>query len=134
MLPTRRERSKVEMQSYRLMKENRPMPDAASLKLDQRLSWDESAAGWKKWWPCLERAAQGVNSRLVELARIKPGDCVLDIATGNGEPGVTAARIVGPSGRVVAVDQSPGMLAIGRERARALGLGNITFVEADAET
>src|SRR6516165_12375202 len=110
------------------------MPDAASLKQDQRLSWDESAAGWKKWWPNFERSAQGVNSRLVELARIKAGDHVLDVATGNGEPAVTAARIAGANGLVVAVDQSPGMLAIGRERASALGLGNITFVEADAES
>ena len=110
------------------------MPDAASLKQDQRLSWDESAAGWKKWWPNFEGAAQGVNSRLVDLARIKAGDRVLDIATGNGEPAVTAARIAGAKGLVVAVDQSPGMLAIGRERASALGLGNIDFVEADAET
>jgi enediyne biosynthesis protein CalE5 len=110
------------------------MPDSATLKQDQRLSWDESAAGWKKWWPNFERAAQGVNSRLVDLARIKAGDRVLDIATGNGEPAVTAARIVGAKGAVVAVDQSPGMLAIGRERASALGLGNINFVEADAET
>ena len=110
------------------------MADVAALKNEQKLSWDESAAGWKKWWPNFEKAAQGVNSRLVELARIKAGDRVLDIATGNGEPAVTAARLVGASGRVVAVDQSPGMLAIGRERASALGLNNIDFVEADAES
>ena len=58
------------------------MPDAASLKQDQRLSWDESAAGWKKWWPNFEGAAQVVNSRLVDLARIKAGDRVLDIEIG----------------------------------------------------
>src|SRR5262249_2221359 len=100
------------------------MPDAAILKQEQRLSWDESAAGRKKWWPNFEQAAQGVNARLVELARLKAGDRVLDIATGNGEPAVTAARMVGAGGWVVAVDQSPGMLAIGRERAAALGLRN----------
>jgi len=61
------------------------MPDAASLKREQLMSWDESAAGWKKWWPRLERAAQGVNSRLVELARIKPGDLfsILPLAMAN---------------------------------------------------
>src|SRR5581483_9599575 len=52
---------------------------------------------------------------------------------GIGEPAVTAARRVGPSGRVVALDQSPGMLAMARERARELGLGNVDFREGDLE-
>ena len=110
------------------------MPDAAALKNEQRMSWDESAAGWKKWWPSFERAAQAVNDRLVAMARVKPGNRVLDIATGNGEPAVTAARAAGAAGRVIAVDQSPGMLAIARERAAALGVSNIDFVESDAES
>ena len=110
------------------------MPDAAALKNEQRVSWDEAAAGWKKWWPSFERAAQAVNDRLVALAQIKPGNRVLDIATGNGEPAVTVAREVGAAGKVVAVDQSPGMLAIARERAAALGVSNIEFVESDAES
>jgi ubiquinone/menaquinone biosynthesis C-methylase UbiE len=109
-------------------------PDPASLKRDEREAWNKGAASWNKWWPILERAAQAVNARLVELAGVKPGCRVLDIATGTGEPAVTAARVAGASGRVVAVDQSAEMLAIARERARALGLANIEFVESDAET
>jgi len=58
---------------------------------------------------------------------------VLDIATGIGEPAVTAARRVGPGGQVVAIDQSPQMLAIARERVAALGLQNVQFRELDAE-
>jgi len=85
-------------------------------------------------WSGFERAAQHVSDRLVELARIKSGDRVLDIATGLGEPGITAARKVGPDGLVVATDHSPAMLELARERAGALGLCNIEFVETDAET
>jgi enediyne biosynthesis protein CalE5 len=114
------------------MPENQP--DAASLKRDQRAMWDESAAGWNKWWPSFERAAQKVSSHLVELAGVRPGHRVLDIATGNGEPAVTAARVAGAAGHVVAVDQSPGMLAIARERTHTLGISNIEFVESDAES
>lgn len=109
-------------------------PDPGSLKRDQRAMWDESAAGWNKWWPTFERAAQKVSDRLVELAGVRSGARVLDIATGNGEPAVTAARVAGASGQVVAVDQSPGMLAIARERAKALRLTNLEFVESDAES
>jgi ubiquinone/menaquinone biosynthesis C-methylase UbiE len=107
--------------------------DSQRLKGDQKRDWDLAAAGWRKWWPVFEAAAQHVSDRLVEMAGVRPGYRVLDIATGNGEPAVTAARRVGPSGRVVATDQSTGMLAIARERAAALGLTNIDFRESDAE-
>jgi ubiquinone/menaquinone biosynthesis C-methylase UbiE len=110
-----------------------PLADREKLKREQREAWNDAAAGWQKWWPTFERAAQRVSDRLVELAAIKPGDRVLDIATGNGEPAVTAARKVGASGHVVGVDQSPGMLRIARERAAAIGLSNVEFVESDAE-
>src|SRR5216683_8419490 len=108
--------------------------DAHGQKGDQKRDWDAAAAGWQKWWPVFEQAAQHVSDRLVELAGVKPGARVLDIATGNGEPAVTAARKVGAAGRVIATDQSAGMLAIARERAAALGLTNIDFHESDAES
>lgn len=109
-------------------------PDRERARREQREFWNNAAPGWKQIWSGLERAAQHVSDRLVELARIKPGDRVLDIATGMGEPGITAAGKVGASGLVVATDQSPAMLELARERAATLGLGNIRFVETDAET
>lgn len=108
--------------------------DPQRLKDDQKRDWNAAAAGWKKWWPIFEAAAQPVSDRLIELAGVKPGSRVLDIATGNGEPAVTAARRVGASGKVIATDQSPGMLAIARERAAALGLANVEFRESDGES
>jgi ubiquinone/menaquinone biosynthesis C-methylase UbiE len=102
-------------------------------KSGQRQVWDQVAAGWKKWWPTLEQALQQVSDRLADLAEIRPGDRVLDVGTGIGEPAVTVARRVGPKGNVVATDQSSQMLAIGRERAAALGLQNLKFQETDSE-
>lgn len=89
--------------------------------------------GWRKWWKTLETAFRPVADRLVQLAGVRAGHRVLDIATGIGEPAVTASRVVGPAGRVVATDMSPGMLEIARERAADLGLGNVEFREMDAE-
>jgi SAM-dependent methyltransferase len=109
-------------------------PDDLKIKGQQKAAWDDSAEGWKKWWPTFERAAQVVNDRLVALANVRAGNRVLDIATGSGEPALTAARAVGQSGRVVAVDMSPGMLAIARERIDAAGLTNVDLVESDAES
>jgi SAM-dependent methyltransferase len=46
---------------------------------------------------------------------------------------MTAARQVGPSGSVVAIDQAPQMLAVARERMQAAGIRTVEFVEGDAE-
>ena len=59
---------------------------------------------------------------------MQPGSRVLDVAAGYGEPALTAARKAGPEGRVVATDISAEMLAFGRERAAAAGLGNVEFM------
>src|SRR5271166_881625 len=109
-------------------------PDDSKIKSQLKAAWDDSAEGWKRWWPTFERAAQTVNDRLVELAGVRAGQRILDIATGSGEPALTAARAVGQSGRVVAVDMSPGMLAIARERLDAAHLNNVELVESDAES
>jgi ubiquinone/menaquinone biosynthesis C-methylase UbiE len=109
--------------------------DANQFKIGQRNSWDNVAVGWNKWWKTFEKGAQKVSNKLVELAEIKPGQRVLDIATGIGEPAITAARTVGDKGHVIATDISTQMLAIGRERAIAQGLQNmIEFREGDAES
>jgi enediyne biosynthesis protein CalE5 len=64
----------------------------------------------------------------------KAGDKVLDVATGIGEPAVTAAKRVMPNGKVVAIDISSQMLAIAKTRAKSLGLDDIMeFRVADGE-
>lgn len=109
-----------------------PSNDPARHMEEQRQKWDGVAAGWKKWWRTIENGTRCVSERMVELAGVGPGQRVLDIATGIGEPALLAASRVGPAGRVVATDISPQMLDIARERATASGLANVEFMEADA--
>ncbi|VFJ13610.1 class I SAM-dependent methyltransferase [Candidatus Nitrosocosmicus franklandus] len=72
---------------------------------------------------------------MIELAGIKQGSKVLDIATGIGEPSITAAQLVGENGHVLAIDISPQMLAVAKERSISLGLQDVMdFREGDAET
>jgi ubiquinone/menaquinone biosynthesis C-methylase UbiE len=105
------------------------------IKQSQRQGWDSVALGWQKWWKIFENGAQTVSDKLIELADIKPDSKVLDIATGIGEPAITAARHVGNSGHVLATDLSPQMLSIAKERAKSQSLDNIMdFREGDAET
>ena len=59
--------------------------DANQYKSSQRQGWNSAASGWKNWWQVIEKGAQKINDRLIELAKIKPGDKVLDLATGIGE-------------------------------------------------
>ena len=61
-------------------------------KAQQRQMWNNAATGWQTWWETIERGAQKVSDKIVELAEIKAGDKVLDIATGIGEPAVTGSK------------------------------------------
>jgi len=108
--------------------------DPNQFKMGQRQNWNSVAEGWKRWSDAFEKGAQRLSNRLIELAKIKSGQCVLDIATGIGEPAITAAKIVGTSGHVLATDISAHMLGIAKERAASLGLQDIIeFKESDAE-
>ena len=110
-------------------------PDTDQFRQGQRQSWDSVASGWQKWWRTFEKGAQKISDRLIELAEIKPGSKVVDIATGIGEPAITAATRVSNSGHVLATDISPQMLSIAKQRAISQNLqGIIDFKEGDVET
>jgi len=53
---------------------------------------------------------------------------VLDIASGTGEPAITAAKIVGDSGMVIGTDLVDEMPAVAREKAEKEGLMNIRII------
>lgn len=109
--------------------------DSKQYKEEERQNWDRVANNWQKWWKTIERGAEKVSRRLIDLAEIKSGSKVLDIATGIGEPAITAANEVGSSGHVLATDISPQMLSVAKQRAISLGLQNvIEFKEGDIET
>jgi cyclopropane fatty-acyl-phospholipid synthase-like methyltransferase len=80
--------------------------DPNQFKIGRNQIWDSAAQGYRIWWPHIEKAAQSLSNRLVELAEIKPGQRILDLATGIGEPALTAARIVGSTGHILAIDIS----------------------------
>jgi ubiquinone/menaquinone biosynthesis C-methylase UbiE len=113
--------------------------DSQQVKEAQRKSWDSVATGWQEWWRTFENGAETLSNHLVELAKINPNSRVLDIATGIGEPAITAAKKIGSgnggSGYVLATDISPQMLSIAKQRAISLGLQYVMkFREGDAET
>src|SRR3954453_14150307 len=106
----------------------------ADFRETQHKHWDSAAVGWMEWSEFNDSADTHISERLVELAGVESSSRVLDVAAGYGEPALTAARKAGPEGRVVATDISAEMLAFGRERAAAAGLGNVEFIESDASS
>ena len=105
--------------------------DAAEFRDKQRDQWNTAAVGWNEWSGLIDRSAGKVSERLVEMAGVKEGDRVLDVAAGYGEPSLTAARKVGQQGSILATDISAEMLEFGRKRAAENGVENIEFMQSD---
>src|SRR5512142_661320 len=63
----------------------------------------------------------GINARssriVIELAKIKPGDAVLDVACGTGDLTLTAQTYAGPTGKVHGIDASPEMIDVAQKKA-----------------
>jgi len=66
--------------------------------------------------------------------RVHAGDKVVDVGCGFGDTAIKLARLVGPTGSVLAMDCCDGFLEFGRRDAREAGISNITFLENDVQT
>jgi SAM-dependent methyltransferase len=76
----------------------------------------------------------GATAMLLRLTGIGPGMRVLDLGTGLGHVALELARLVGPEGAVLGVDQAPRMLRVAEQRAREAGFENVRFAQADARS
>lgn len=115
------------------MAEQQPLFDAAKYKNAQREQWNKDGAAWRRWNPTLDRWYGEATRQMLDLARIQPGQRILDIAAGAGEPAVSAAERVGPGGYVLATDISEGIVELAREVAGERGLKQIETRAMDGE-
>lgn len=101
-----------------------PAPDSLA-RIKQGSKWLWSQGDYTRLATLLEAPAQALAA-----ACVRPGMNVLDVAAGNGNFALAAARL---GARVTASDVTAHMVELGRARSRAEGL-DISWVEADAES
>jgi ubiquinone/menaquinone biosynthesis C-methylase UbiE len=98
-------------------------PDLSAVKAKQQAAWSAGD------YAIIGRTLQIVGENLCEAVNLRAGERVLDVAAGNGNATLAAARHFA---EVTSTDYVPGLLERGRARAEAEGL-QVTFREADAE-
>jgi ubiquinone/menaquinone biosynthesis C-methylase UbiE len=86
-----------------------------------------SAAG-ADWLERSERELEENPTKAIRALDIKPGMTVADLGAGSGYYTVRMSRLVGPSGKVYAVDIQPKMLEILAKRLKSEGIGNVVPV------
>ena len=96
----------------------------------QRYGWDKAADYYEGFWHAQLQPAQ---DRLLELAALKPGERVLDVACGTGLVSFRAAAAVAPGGSVYGTDISEAMVEQSRRLMSERKIGNCAFDRMDAE-
>ena len=100
-----------------------PAPDLAAIKQKQQATW---ASGD---FAVIGTTLQIVGETLAEAVDVRAGERVIDVAAGNGNATLAAARRFAD---VTSTDYVPALLEKGAARAAAEGLA-VTFRHADAE-
>lgn len=101
-----------------------PAPDLKAIKAKQQVAWSSGD------YAIIGSTLQFVGEQLAEAMDLRAGQTVLDVAAGNGNATLAAAR---RGCEVTSTDYVESLLASGRKRAEADGL-NVTFQYADAES
>jgi ubiquinone/menaquinone biosynthesis C-methylase UbiE len=98
--------------------------DLDHVRDQQRDTWDRFSTGWRRWDVMVGEWLAPFGAAMIRHANLRDTFHVLDVATGTGEPGLTAAALV-PQGRVTLTDLAERMLAVARENAVHRGLLNV---------
>jgi len=89
--------------------------------------WNDNAAAWREHSATVRTMFAPLTAAIIEEAGISAGQSVLDVAGGPGEPSLTIAERVGPTGSVTCTDAVAGMVAAAEEEAKRRGLTNVRF-------
>ena len=97
----------------------------------QRYGWDAAAQTYDTAW---EKNLHPAHQAMFEMADVRSGESVFEIACGSGFATMHAATLVGSEGQVLATDISAEMINILQARIESQGLKNVIASRAGAET
>jgi len=110
------------------------MPEAQANQEQIRYWNEQGGPRWVQRQQQLDAQINPLGLVTMQRAGVKPGEHVLDVGCGCGQTALELTERVGPNGSVVGIDISQPMLARAHERQTALGLKNLAFLHADAQT
>ncbi len=96
--------------------------------------WTENAAAWQRHNATIRTMFAPLTAALIEEAGITAGQKVLDVAGGPGEPSLTIAETVGPTGSVMCTDAVAEMVEAAEAEAKRRGLTNVSFRQCLADS
>src|ERR1044072_5904920 len=96
--------------------------------------WTESARYWTKHSNTIHQMFVPLTRALIDHAGISKGQSVLDVAGGAGEPSLTIAGVVGPTGWVTCTDGVPQMVEAAKSEANRRSTENIQFRVCSADS
>jgi SAM-dependent methyltransferase len=100
---------------------------------DSSETGDRLASGWERHRRSIFESTRAASDWLVEALGPREGQTVLELTAGPGETGFLVAERVGPEGRLISSDVSPGMVEAARRGAEARGLTNVDLEVMDAQ-
>jgi SAM-dependent methyltransferase len=104
--------------------------DPGAYKETTRAQWQDAASAWHRWDPVFDRWLGPATERMLDLAGVREGTRVVDIAAGSGGQSIAAAR---RGATVLATDISSNILDEAAEAVRAADVTTITTRVVDAE-
>jgi ubiquinone/menaquinone biosynthesis C-methylase UbiE len=107
---------------------------SASQAAEVLREWRESAFYWQKHFTTIRAMFQPVTEALIKEADVIEGETVLDVAGGSGEPSLTIAETVGPTGSVTYTDVVAEMVTAAQSEAQRRGLTNVAFQQCSADS
>jgi len=96
--------------------------------------WRKTAQYWTKYGDTIAGMFAPLTEAMIDRAGIHTGQSVLDVAGGAGEPSLTIAERVGPSGSVMCTDAIAEMVEAARREANRRGLQNVQFQQCTADS
>jgi len=96
--------------------------------------WRSSAPYWERHASTFRVMFAPVTHALIKDAGIVKGQLVLDVAGGAGEPSLTIAETVGPTGSVIFTDAVAEMVAAAQSEAQQRGVTNIDFRQCSGDS